>query len=204
MFSFPHVLMFSSSTLLSLLSSSSYPHVLISSCSHVLSAGSANQEAQSIPSSPLPHILISSCSHILMSSSPLHSTYFTKMPQNPSVTAFVEGLSHPHHDLIELLRTLILSVDPALEETVKWNAPSYALAGADRLTLALFPPKSVRLVFHRGVFKTAAPAQQMIDDPLRLLEWKGTDRAVATFRSVSELEAQRAVLSDLIRAWLAI
>ena len=125
------------------------------------------------------------------------------MPRNPDIDAFLAGLDHPLSDVIEALRALILEVEPALEESVKWNAPSYARAGTDLLTLKLFPPRAVQLVLHRGVFKTAAPDAPLVPDPAGLLQWRGNDRAVASFPDAAALETVRAPLRSLIAAWLA-
>ena len=34
-------------------------------------------------------------------------------------------LEHPHKPAIELLRRLVLGVDPSVREGIKWNAPSF-------------------------------------------------------------------------------
>ena len=51
---------------------------------------------------------------------------------------------------IEALRAVVQRAAPGLEETIKWNAPSYADAGADRVTLGLDRKGGFRVVLHRG------------------------------------------------------
>jgi len=46
-----------------------------------------------------------------------------------AVDDFMAKLDHPHKRDIEALRKLVLAVDPAIREGVKWNAPSFRTTG---------------------------------------------------------------------------
>jgi hypothetical protein len=73
----------------------------------------------------------------------------TKAPD--SVEAFMAGLEHPLKPAIEAVRALVLGVDPAVSEGIKWNAPSFrtskwfatlnlrARGGEERVWLVLHP-----------------------------------------------------------------
>lgn len=110
---------------------------------------------------------------------------------NPEVTAFLDEVHHPHRDVIETLRRIILSTDSRLTEGIKWNGPNYSLSGEDRITLKIYPPRNVQVIFHCGAKVKCA-----------LLDWKSNDRAVLTLRSMRELEQNETVIVDIIAKWL--
>ncbi len=96
----------------------------------------------------------------------------------------------------------IVAAEPRLVEGVKWNAPSYAFEGDDRITCNLSAPDRVRLIFHCGVQKRATKGRVPVDDR-GLLEWAADDRGIATFRSLAEVAAAEQALGKLVREWLA-
>jgi uncharacterized protein YdhG (YjbR/CyaY superfamily) len=58
---------------------------------------------------------------------------------------------HNKQHQIDMLRSIILSVEPKLQEHIKWNAPSYVLNGEDRITFNLMNKESlVKLILHMG------------------------------------------------------
>ena len=121
---------------------------------------------------------------------------------NPEVTAFLDALQHPLRREIEQLRMAILSAHDGLAENVKWNSPNFAAQGEDRLTLRVHPPRQIQLIFHRGVKKQPSPKEPLLSDGSGLLTWKETDRAVATFRSMAEIEEKKAALQQLVVEWI--
>lgn len=122
------------------------------------------------------------------------------MNRNPDVDALLAALDHPLKEAIVRLREVVLASDPRITELIKWNAPSFCWNGADRVTMKYQPPKSAGLVFHRGVKKVDAPL--VFEDSSGLLTWVAPDRAVATFRSLDEIEANLPALQALVRAWM--
>ena len=72
-----------------------------------------------------------------------------------TVEAFLERLEHPHLAAIRLLRAAILSADPRIQESVKWNAPSFAL-GEHFATFKLRPVETVQIVLHTGASVTVS------------------------------------------------
>ncbi len=117
---------------------------------------------------------------------------------------FMAELEHPLKPVVEALRKVVRATDPSLVEGIKWNAPSYAVAGDDRLTFNLHAKDKVRLIFHRGAkAKDTKGKGRLIEDPSGLLEWASDARAIANFTSLAEVKANKSALQGLIRAWLA-
>lgn len=121
---------------------------------------------------------------------------------NDDTTLFLDSLNHPLRADIEVLRHLILSADGRLAENTKWNAPNYSVGGEDRVTMRINPPKQLQLIFHRGAKKMDMPAARMIEDESRLLVWKENDRAVASFKTLTDIELRRSQLTKIIQNWL--
>ena len=62
---------------------------------------------------------------------------------------------------------------------------------------------SIRLVLHRSAAKAAPGTQRpSIDDPDALLEWRGVDRAIATFADEGAVRGRSAAVRDLERQWV--
>jgi hypothetical protein len=117
---------------------------------------------------------------------------------DPAATAHVAAMRHPRHEQIGRVREAVLSADPRLVESVKWNAPSYAI-GEHLVTLRLRPGDRVEVVLHRGVAVRADEAAPVLDDPDGLLDWRAPDRAVRSLTA----EEDPMVVVPLVRQWLA-
>jgi len=131
--------------------------------------------------------------------SPAHST---PADTSSAVGEFMARLDHPCQAEIAALRELVLGVDPAIAEGIKWNAPSFR-TGEHFATMHLRAKTGVALILHRGAKARALPAGGLaIDDPEKLLRWLGEDRAMIELRSAEQLPAQRAALADVIRQWI--
>jgi hypothetical protein len=119
-----------------------------------------------------------------------------------SVSEFLNKLEHPFKVEIERLREIILSINPALTEQIKWNAPSYCFMGDDRITFRIYPPKSVQLIFHRGAKVRSDLESFSFEDPTGLIKWATKERGVVTFLSVAEIEAKKENLRLLVEKWI--
>jgi hypothetical protein len=125
-----------------------------------------------------------------------------------AVDRWLEALDHPQKPTIAALRTLVCSVDPSIEEGIKWNSPSFrtreSFATVNLRTKA--PPgrstSPVALILHLGA-KKRARAKPEISDPNGLLKWLGDDRAMLSFADLSDLEARRGAVESLIEQWIA-
>lgn len=121
---------------------------------------------------------------------------------NSEVTVFLNQLNHPLRIEIEHLRNYILSADHNLTENIKWNGPNYAFNGEDRITMKIYPPKTIQLIFHRGAKKQEQPNNKLIEDNSKLLVWKENDRAVASFKNLSEVEVAKDDIIQLVKKWI--
>lgn len=114
------------------------------------------------------------------------------------------ALDHPLKAEAGALRAILLGLKtPKLDESVKWNAPSYAVGAAHCVTFNFGDRKSIRLIFHcdtaRKETKGAAPA---FEDETGLLAWQSDIRAIAAFRNMDEVAAAKKVLPGLVRRWV--
>lgn len=121
---------------------------------------------------------------------------------NQDVTVFLDGLNHPFRKGIELLRTILLSVDEDLVEGIKWNGPNYSIRGEDRITMRIHPPTQVQLIFHRGAKVKVQPEKRLLDNDDDFLTWKENDRAIASFQSLEQIEKDRSKLKEIATMWI--
>lgn len=121
---------------------------------------------------------------------------------NQDVTVFLDGLNHPFRKEIEVLRTILLSVDEELVEGIKWNGPNYSFRGDDRITMRIHPPTQVQLIFHRGAKVKVQPEKRLLDNDDDFLTWKENDRAIASFKSLEQIEKDRSKLKDIASMWI--
>ncbi|ATY34623.1 hypothetical protein CVN68_13695 [Sphingomonas psychrotolerans] len=114
------------------------------------------------------------------------------------VETFLAALAPDKRALTDRLRALIHAAAPALDEHIKWNAPSFD----DRVTLNYAPKGGMRVILHRGA-KPRDTAGFAFDDAAGLAAWPSPDRGVVTIRDMADLDAKAASLSALIAAWIA-
>ncbi len=121
---------------------------------------------------------------------------------NSDVTLFLDEQNHPLRKEIEVLRNYILSVNENIKENIKWNGPNYNFNNEDRITMKIYPPKNIQLIFHRGAKKKEQPKNKLIEDKNNFLIWKENDRALVTFNNITEIEAAKINLLQTIEKWL--
>jgi hypothetical protein len=112
--------------------------------------------------------------------------------RSPVVDAWFEQYDNPQKALVQAVREAILEADPRVQETIKWQAPTFMYEG----NIASFYPRSKRavsLLFHTGA---------SLPDPDGLLEGEGDTSRVARFVDADDLAAKRAALQGLILAWI--
>lgn len=121
-----------------------------------------------------------------------------------TVTTFLDDLKHPLRKEIDELRTIILSADRKLSENIKWNGPNYSVGDNDRITMRVQPPtlKHLQLIFHRGAKAIKPPKGKLIEDNSGLLDWKGNDRAVITFKTMGEIKGAKKDLAIIVTKWI--
>ncbi|UII19179.1 DUF1801 domain-containing protein [Fulvivirga ligni] len=126
------------------------------------------------------------------------------MPATQTVDQFLQELEHPMKDLILDIRNFIKDSDNQLDEHIKWNAPSFCLQDTDIITMKLFPPKRIQVIFHRGAKVKAQPENKLINDESGILKWATNDRAIATFNNQSEFDDQKAAFAHIIAQWIKV
>ena len=113
------------------------------------------------------------------------------MNTNPEVDAWFETYRNPQKAAVERVREIILAADPRVSESIKWQAPTFEYKG----NIASFFPKSKRhvsLMFHQGA---------LIPGDHPILDGDGATSRSAKFDGLAEVEAKRAELEAVIRAW---
>ncbi len=120
-----------------------------------------------------------------------------------AVEAWLAALDPAVRPAVDRLRAIVRdAAGAATVETIKWNAPSFAHRGADRVTLNLGPKGSLRLILHRGAKAIDDPGVAFAD-PAGLARWPAPDRGVVSLRAAAEVDAKAAAIGDLVRRWIA-
>ena len=113
---------------------------------------------------------------------------------------YLDDLAPDARQMIDALRTIVRSGLPHAVESIKWNAPSFAVDGEDRVTLGLGRKGESRLVLHRGAKQRALTDLTAVDHTA-VASWPTPDRGVVTFRDLEEIHAREAELIELCSRW---
>jgi hypothetical protein len=108
------------------------------------------------------------------------------------VDAWFKKYENPMKDVVQRVREIILAADPRLEETIKWQAPTFMYKG----NLASFFPKSKQhasLMFHTGA---------SIPGKFPHLEGGGETGRIMKFASIKEADARKKELTAIVKAWV--
>jgi hypothetical protein len=126
----------------------------------------------------------------------------TSADTSKAVDLFVAALEHPAKDVVELLRSAILTSDASISEGVKWNAPSFKTTEYFATT-NLRSKTGVGLVLHFGAkVREVAAGKNTIQDPDGLLKWVAKERAMIEFKDAKELKARGPALQAILRQWI--
>lgn len=110
---------------------------------------------------------------------------------DPAVDSWLEAKRHPQTEVMQAVRYAILEADARVTETIKWQSPTFAYKG----NMASIMPGAkafVSLMFHRGAeIPGSHPELQGGGDVARYMR----------FESLADVEAKRAALSAVVRAW---
>ncbi len=119
-----------------------------------------------------------------------------------AVETLLERSDHPFRDAVMFLRTSLLALPLAIDEHVKWNAPSYTYDGEDRVTFNLRPTDKVQFILHRGA-KTRNDADSFeFADPSGLLSPITADRGTVVFADLADARAKQERFDALVLAWV--
>ncbi len=120
-----------------------------------------------------------------------------------AVDAFMAALDHPRKADIEAVRALILGLDPAVGEGIKWKAPTFRTTD-DFATVNLRSTDSLQLILHLGAKVRPDIVRPTIDDPAGLLKWLGKDRCIATLGAGEGYRANAPAFEAVLRQWIAL
>lgn len=122
---------------------------------------------------------------------------------DPSVDAFLAGLDHPRKPEIEAVRALILGLDPAISEGIKWKAPTFRTTD-DFATVNLRSTDSLQLILHLGARVRPDFQKPAIEDPEGLLKWLGKDRCMATLGAGDAWRGNAPAFEAVLRQWISL
>jgi len=125
------------------------------------------------------------------------------MTRSAEVDAYMGTLEHPMAAHVERLRSAILSADPRINESIKWNAPSFSIDD-HFATFNLHYPDRIQIVLHAGAKVNPDAKQFEVADPAGLLKWAAVDRASVIFRSAAEVESRLDSFLDTLGQWIAL
>ena len=154
------------------------------------------------PEQPLPAVLVRQIVKVRLAelaAKPKKPAKSKSMQADPAVEAYLKSLAHPAKKVVEAIRKIILGVDPAIREGIKWNSPSFRLD--DWFATLNLHKGQVRLILHTGA-KVKSSNKTNVPDPKRMLQWLGKDRAMVTFEGEKDVKAKRTALADVIREWI--
>ncbi len=126
---------------------------------------------------------------------------------SPEVTELLRTSKHPLLEEIDAVRRILLDASPEIREGIKWNAPSFRTTEWFATLNNPNNPRArnrVMLVLHTGAKAKGATARGRVADPSGLLEWLAEDRCIVTFKDEKDVEAKRAALEAIVRAWILI
>jgi len=125
------------------------------------------------------------------------------MTRSAEVDAYMSALEHPMAAQVERLRTSILNTDSRINESIKWNAPSFYIDD-HFATFNLHYPDRIQIVLHAGAKPNPDAPQFEVSDPAGLLKWASVDRASVTFRSQTEVDEQLDAFLGILRQWIVL
>ena len=111
--------------------------------------------------------------------------------RNPDVDAWFDGYENPMKETVAAVREVLLAADERIGEVVKWSTPTFTYKG----NLASFQPRAkqfVSILFHEGA---GIPGAHPI------LEGGGDHARYVRIADADQLQARRAELEALVRAW---
>lgn len=115
--------------------------------------------------------------------------------------AYLAAVDAPLRDAFTALCELIRSVDERIEESIKWNAPSFFIT-EHFATTGLTRDGLIRLVLHTGAKKRPDPRPLAIHDA-DFLTWMDADRAVVAFADLQRVNELAPRLTTVIEEWIA-
>lgn len=119
-----------------------------------------------------------------------------------SVEDFMRELEHPLKTEMQSVLEIIGNTSPEISTGIKWNAPSFFYREWFA-TVNIRSNDAVQIILHLGAkVRTDINARIDIQDPNKLLQWLGKDRASVKFASLREIENNRVAFANIISQWI--
>ncbi len=125
------------------------------------------------------------------------------MVRSADVDAYMAALEHPMAAQVEKVRTAILNADSRINESIKWNAPSFYI-GDHFATFNLHRPDRMQIVLHAGAKVNPDAKQFEITDPAGVLTWAAVDRASVTFTGAAEVDERLEAFLGILDQWIVL
>ncbi len=123
---------------------------------------------------------------------------------DPATTAVLDAHKHPLRNELDALRAIILSVDPSIEEGVKWNTSSFR---TNDWFATLNGPKHVKeamIILHAGAKAKGIVVKDRIPDPEGLISWLGNDRGQIVFEDMADIKSKQGALKAIVGVWIEL
>jgi hypothetical protein len=131
----------------------------------------------------------------------------SKVPEhdNPgAVRAYIERMEPSSRAVVEAVRGAILQSGEGITEGVKWNSPSFYCNGWFATVNLQRGGGSVQVVLHQGAKTPPGHAiGGTVADPEKLLDWRGSDRALVSFDDAADFENKRLAFAAIVGQWAA-
>ena len=114
------------------------------------------------------------------------------MNKNPDVDTYLTKKAHPRTAEIERVREIILSAHEQIEETIKWNSPTFMYKG-NMASFFMNAKKHVSVMFHKGAY---------LPNPTGLLEGDGKEGRTVRFANLEEIELRKEDLKTVVLSWV--
>ncbi|MGH8052016.1 MAG: DUF1801 domain-containing protein [Arenimonas sp.] len=119
-----------------------------------------------------------------------------------SVEDFMRALEHPLKIEMQTVLELIASASPEISTGIKWNAPSF-YCREWFATVNVRSHGAVQIILHLGAkVRTDIKGRIAIEDPNKLLQWLGKDRASVKFGSMQDIKNKETTFRNIISQWI--
>ncbi len=110
------------------------------------------------------------------------------------VDDFLQAKKNPLTKEIQRVREIILETDDAIEEDIKWSAPTFIYKG-NIASFFMNSKQLVSLMFHYGA---------SLPNKSGLLEGDGKVARMAKFTDMKDIEKKKKALQSVIKEWIQL
>lgn len=110
--------------------------------------------------------------------------------QTEQVDAFMDKLEHPLKAEVQMMREIIMKLDPDITEQIKWKAPTFSYQGEYLVTFNLWEKGRIHLVFHNPMISKVKS---------KLLEGDYDHRRMAYFSDRNDILTKKSALEKALK-----